>query len=419
MKTKLGLAALAAICTVSAPLAAAAATPSSSGASASSRQAPIPMRRAEVRALAHKAADYQLATMAGGYIPPNTSADTADAKGWVQGALFVGLIDLADRSDNPAYRQAVIARGLANRWELGRRFYHADDHAIAQSYLWAARHGAGPEALVPLRKRFDAILAHPPKVALEHAEYTDPRGVDCDQRWCWSDALFMAPAAWLELSKQTGDARYADYAKREFVAVTDFLYDKDEHLYYRDSRFFTRRGPDGEKVFWSRGDGWVFAGLARMIPLLPAGDPGRARMETVFKEMAAKLKAIQKPDGYWSPSLLSDPSKSLPESSGTGFFTYGMAWGVKAGLLDRPTYEPVVRKGWTALTRAVHPDGKFGYVQPVSDRPESVSYDDTQFYGVGAFLLAATAVADLDLKPGKDLTSPASAPQAKLNTQNN
>lgn len=364
----------------------------------------VPYARADVLRLAEKVADYQLATMAAGYIPPNTSRDTADLKGWVQGALFVGLRDLADRSDNPAYRQAILARGLANQWELGKRFYHADDHVIGQAYLWASRHGAGPEAIAPLRQRFDAILTYPPKVGLEHAEYSDPRGVDCDQRWCWSDALFMAPATWFELSAVTGDPRYGAYAKKEFAAVTDFLYDKDEHLYYRDSRFFPRRGPNGEKVFWSRGDGWVFAGLARIIPLLPPGDPDRVRMEAIFKAMAGKLKTIQKPDGYWSPSLLSDPAKSPPESSGTAFFTYGMAWGVKAGLLDRAAYEPVVRKGWVALTRAVHPDGKFGYVQPVSDRPESVSYDDTQFYGVGAFLLAATAVADLDLRPSKDPT---------------
>lgn len=360
-----------------------------------------PYGRVDALRLAEKVADYQLATMAAGYIPPNTSRDTADLKGWVQGALFVGLRDLADRSDNPAYRQAILARGLANQWELGKRFYHADDHVIGQSYLWAARHGGGDAAIAPLRQRFDAILAYPPKVGLEHAEYTDPRGVDCDQRWCWSDALFMAPATWFELSVVTGDPKYAAYARKEFAATTDFLYDKEEHLYYRDSRFFTRRGPNGEKVFWSRGDGWVLAGLARIIPLLPPGDPDRARMETIFKEMAAKLKAIQKPDGYWSPSLLSDPAKSLPESSGTAFFTYGLAWGVKAGLLDRAVYEPTVRKGWSALTRAVHPDGKFGYVQPVSDRPDSVGYEDTQFYGVGAFLLAATAVADLDLKPAR------------------
>ncbi|EGF91738.1 glycosyl Hydrolase Family 88 family protein [Asticcacaulis biprosthecium C19] len=364
----------------------------------------IPFRSAEVMTLAEKVANYQLATMAGGAIPAKASPDTPNKTGWVQGALFVGLTEMADHSSNPIYKETILARGAANNWQLGPTPYHADDHVIGQSYLWASRNGAGPEAIAPLKARFDSILAFPPQVGLEHREYTDPRGVDCDERWCWSDALFMAPAAWLELSKVTGDARYADYAKKEFVATTDYLYDKDEHLYYRDSRFFTRRGPDGEKVFWSRGDGWVFAGLARMIPLLPQGDPGRVRMETVFKEMAASLKTIQKPDGYWSPSLLSDPSKSLPESSGTGFFTYGFAWGIKAGLLDQKAYEPTVRKGWTALVRAVHPNGKLGWVQPVSDRPESVSYDDTQFYGVGAFLLAATAVADLDLKPGKDLT---------------
>jgi rhamnogalacturonyl hydrolase YesR len=134
-----------------------------------------------------------------------------------------------------------------------------------------------------------------------------------------------------------------------------------------------------------------------MIPLLPPADPVRARMETVFREMAARLKAIQKPDGYWSPSLLSDPAKSPPETSGTGFFTYGLAWGIKAGLLDRAEYEPAVRRGWGALVRATHPDGKLGYVQPVSDRPDEVTYEDTQFYGVGAFLLAASAVMDLDL----------------------
>jgi hypothetical protein len=47
------------------------------------------------------------------------------------------------------------------------------------------------------------------------------------------------------------------------------------------------------------------------------------------------------------------------------------------------------------LTRAVAKDGRLGWVQQVSDRPESVAETDTQYYGVGAFLLAASAVAQL------------------------
>jgi rhamnogalacturonyl hydrolase YesR len=134
-----------------------------------------------------------------------------------------------------------------------------------------------------------------------------------------------------------------------------------------------------------------------MIQLLPKGSPDRVRMEALFREMAARLAAIQKPDGYWAPSLLA-PENSPPETSGTGFFTYGLAWGVKAGLLDRATYEPAARKGWAALERAIQPDGRLGWVQQVSDRPDEVGPNDTQFYGVGAFLLAATAIADLDGK---------------------
>ena len=117
--------------------------------------------------------------------------------------------------------------------------------------------------------------------------------------------------------------------------------------------------------------------------------------EELFKEMAAKLKAVQKPDGYWAPSLLAAPEATPPESSGTGFFVYGMAWGIAAGLLDRQEYEPVVRRGWRALERAVQSHGMLGWVQQVSDRPEQVAPSDTQFYGVGAFLLAGSAVHDL------------------------
>ena len=83
-------------------------------------------------------------------------------------------------------------------------------------------------------------------------------------------------AGWIEMTRQTGDRRYAAFALREFWATTDFLYDPRERLYYRDSRFFDRRDGQGRKLFWARGNGWVFAGLARIIPLLPKGSPDRS-----------------------------------------------------------------------------------------------------------------------------------------------
>ncbi|USI71927.1 glycoside hydrolase family 88/105 protein [Sphingomonas morindae] len=341
-------------------------------------------------------ARWQLARLSDQGHVARVTSETRNPRSWEQAVFWIGMTALADAGAPPDIRQAILAMGRAQGFTPGGRLYHADDLAITQAYLWAARHGAGAAALAPTRARLDAILARPPRVGL--AFYQPPQGYDateCLTRWCWCDALFMAPPAFLALSRETGDPRYAAYALREFWATTDFLYDPAEHLFYRDSRFFERRDANGRKLFWSRGNGWVFAGLARIITLLPAGSADRRRMEGLFVEMAARLKTLQKPDGYWAPSLLA-PEGAPPETSGTAFFTYGLAWGVHAGLLDAADYAPVARRGWAALVRSLRPDGRLGWVQQVSDRPEQVAPDDTQYYGVGGFLLAATAIAALD-----------------------
>ncbi len=360
-----------------------------------SAPAPVPWDRAHVLALAEQAADYQIDALARGVKPNPSMKAMPAADGWEQGAFFVGLAILADHSARPELAKALQDRGAANGYAFGARQYDADDQTIGAAYFWDYRHGAGDKAIAAMRARMDAILAHPPTNDLTF----EGDGHTCRDRWCWADALFMGPQVWLEMSRVTGDAKYAAYAKSEFFATIAKLYDPREHLVYRDSRFFERHDINGSKLFWSRGDGWVFAGIARMLDLIPADDPDRPRIVAIFREMATRLKTLQKPDGFWSPSLLGDPQTALPEESGTAFYTYGMAWGIKTGVLDRATYAPVVRKGWAALNRALHPDGRVGYVQPVSDRPDAVDYEDTQFYGVGGFLMAASAVADLDLEP--------------------
>jgi rhamnogalacturonyl hydrolase YesR len=350
--------------------------------------------RKDVLGLAARVADWQLAHMNGLHITSHMKEESRQPLSWQQGAFWVGVTHLADTSGEKRFREAALAMGRANRWTPGPRVYHADDHVIGQSYLWAARNGAGPGALVPLRANFDAILAQPSIAHLSFYVAKNYEETACLRRWCWCDALFMSPPAWVDMSLQTGDPRYTAYAMREFWATTDFLYDRVEKLYFRDSRFFERRDEQGRKLFWSRGNGWVFAGIANLLDVLPKDHPDRPRLEGLFRDMAARLKTLQKPDGYWAPSLLA-PENSPPETSGTGFFTYGLAWGVKQGLLDAGDYLPAIDSGWAALARAVAKDGRLGWVQQVSDRPENVNEGDTQFYGVGAFLLAASGVASL------------------------
>ena len=352
--------------------------------------------RKDVLALAARVADWQLAHMDAAHVT-HFKEESRDPKSWEQGAFWVGMTRLADVSGEQRFRSAILDMGRANAWKPGPRLYHADDHVIAQSYLWAARHGAGAEAIAPLRATLDAILAKPAVAHLSFHVEKNYEDTACLRRWCWCDALFMSPPAWVELSQQTGDPRYAEFALEEFWATTDFLYDPIEKLYFRDSRFFERRDEQGRKLFWSRGNGWVFAGIANLLDALPRDSAQRPRMEALFRQMAMKLKSIQKPDGFWAPSLLG-PENSPPETSGTGFHVYGLAWGVKNGLLDAREYRPAIESGWAALSRAVAKDGRLGWVQQVSDRPDQVAEADTQFYGVGAFLLAASAVASITEK---------------------
>jgi len=269
---------------------------------------------------------------------------------------------------------------------------------VAQNWVWAYQRKHDPRMIVAVRQRFDAIMAAHLSDSLLMVPTSDPGG-GCFRRWCWCDALFMAPMGWIRLSQAVNDPRYLAYADKEFRATTELLFDPGQSLYYRDSSYFGKTGPHGEKIFWSRGNGWVYAALARILTTLPAQSPSRPYYQDLFLKMSRKLVTLQKPDGSWAPSLLDPRDNTPPETSGTGFFTFGLAYGVHAGLLKEPKYRRAAEQGWSLLTKAVQPDGKLGWVQQVGSEPDSVAADYTQPFGVGAFLLAGSAMIDLNKRP--------------------
>jgi rhamnogalacturonyl hydrolase YesR len=352
-----------------------------------------PAREAAVVRAGSRVADWQLAHL-GNFDYVSVEAhrhDTQSPRDWIQAAFYIGLTHFADASRDARYSDAVLAHGTAEGWGFDSRPRHADADATAAVWIWAAERTHDTAKLLPSRSRFDAVLAAPSSVSLDF-EFASPEGGApyCQARWCWSDALFMAPPAWIALSKATADGRYLVHADTEFWATTDYLYDRTDHLYYRDSRFIAQRDAKGRKIFWGRGNGWVFAGLARILTDLPADHPSRPRYEALFKQMAERITGLQGAHGYWPVSLL-EPQQT-PETSGTGFFVYGLAWGINHGLLHDKPYRRAVDRGWRALTAAVQPDGRLGWVQRIGAGPDQVSAADTQLYGVGAFLLAASEV---------------------------
>jgi unsaturated rhamnogalacturonyl hydrolase len=308
---------------------------------------------------------------------------------WTQGAGDAGLMALAGISGSPKYRDAMLAVGQQSGWQPGARIYHADDHCVGQTYAELYLLYREPRMIAGLRDRFDGILERPS--AVKSMDFGRPEH-GAIELWSWCDSLFMGPPAWMRLYRATGDARYMDFAVRNWWLTTDYLYDKDEHLFFRDSTYFNRREANGRKVFWSRGNGWVMAGLVRVLQDLPSNHTDRPRFERLFAAMAEKVASCQQGDGLWRASLLDPASFPLQETSGSGFFTYALAWGINEGLLDRGRYSGVVSKAWAGLERSVSADGRLTHVQPIGADPKNFPGDSTEVYGVGAFLLAGSEV---------------------------
>jgi len=340
-----------------------------------------------------RVADWELAHPADAS-QPASAPESANPLGWIVGTFYSGLTALADRSTKPRYGDAILSLGERQGWKLGPRPFHADDYEVAQNWIWAYGRKDDPRMIADIRQRFDAIVAARPPDSLMMVRAPGGQG-GCFRRWCWCDALFMGPPGWVALSQATGDPRYLAYADKEYRATTALLLDGDQALYYRDSSYFGKVGAHGEKIFWSRGNGWVYAGLARILTTLPANSPSRAYYQNLFVKMSRHVVTLQKADGSWAPSLLDPRADTPPETSGTGFFTYGLAWGVHAGLLKDPKYRRAAERGWSLLIKAVQPDGKLGWVQQVGSQPDAVGPGDTQPFGVGAFLLAGAAMHDL------------------------
>ena len=213
--------------------------------------------------------------------------------------------------------------------------------------------------------------------------------------WWWADGLYMVMPVMTKLYSITGNKQYLEKLYEYLSYANSIMYDSSAGLYFRDAKYVypKHKSANGKKDFWARGDGWVFAGFAKVLKDLPSDDPHREEYIRIFKRMAAALKNCQQPEGYWTRSLLDPEHAPGPETSGTAFFTYGFFWGINNGYLDEKTYAPVVRKSWNYLTQtALQPDGRIGYVQPIGERAipgQIVDKNSTTGFGVGAFLLAA------------------------------
>ncbi|MDC1402659.1 glycoside hydrolase family 88 protein [Flavobacteriaceae bacterium] len=317
---------------------------------------------------------------------------------WTAGAYYTGVARAHRTTKDQVYKAALKNQGYHNNWQTFDRFYHADDVAISYSYLYIEMN-LGRENFVDLKPTEGFLNAH----LYEPNKWKD--GTDKDKvkniLWWWCDALFMAPPVINLYAKQTNQPKYLDDMHTYYMQTYNQLYDQEEQLFARDLRFVwtgsetDEKEPNGKKIFWSRGNGWVIAGLALVLDDMPKDYKHRAFYENLYKEMASKLLELQPEDGLWRTSLLCPETYDHGEVSGSGFYTFALAWGVNNGLLGKSEYAPAVKKAWNSLAKCQQEDGMIGWVQNIGAFPEPANKDSWQNFGTGAFLLAGSEILKL------------------------
>ncbi len=309
---------------------------------------------------------------------------------WTRTVYYEGLLALYSIYPDTEYYKYAYQWGDFHKWGMwrGTTTRHADNYACGQVYIDMYNLCPKPEILLNVKSNLN-MLVNTPQI----------------NEWWWIDAIQMGMPGFAKMGKLTGEQKYFDKMWQMYEYTRNQhgehgMFNQKDGLWWRDQDFDPPyKEPNGEDCYWSRGNGWVYAALVRVLDEIPANEVHRQDYINDFLTMSKAIKACQREDGFWNVSLHDPNHFGGKELTGTSLFVYGMAWGIRNGLLDRDEYLPIVLKAWNAMVKdAVHPDGFLGYVQGTGKEPKDgqpVTYDskpDFDDFGTGCFLLAGSEI---------------------------
>ena len=313
---------------------------------------------------------------------------------WTRTVYYEGLLALYSIYPDTEYYAYAYQWGDFHKWGMwrGTTTRHADNYACGQVYIDMYNLCPKPEILLNVKSNLN-MLVNTPQI----------------NEWWWIDAIQMGMPGFAKMGKLTGEQKYFDKMWQMYEYTRNQhgehgMFNQKDGLWWRDQDFDPPyKEPNGEDCYWSRGNGWVYAALVRVLDEIPANEVHRQDYINDFLTMSKAIKACQREDGFWNVSLHDPNHFGGKELTGTSLFVYGMAWGIRNGLLDRDEYLPIVLKAWNAMVKdAVHPDGFLGYVQGTGKEPKDgqpVTYDskpDFDDFGTGSSLLAGSEINKLN-----------------------
>ena len=304
---------------------------------------------------------------------------------WTRAVYYEGLMALYEIDPQQRYLDYTDRWADYHKWTArdGISTTDADNQCCQQVYITRYIQSGKQKDLSQVKANLDH------QIATGRHDY-----------WTWIDAIQMAMPLYAQYAQVTGEKKYLDYAMESYKwsrnTLAGGLFNQKEGLWWRDKDYVPPyKEKDGNNCYWSRGNGWVYAALVRVMETLPKNSKDYQYLKKDFVAMSKALLKCQREDGFWNVSLVSPTTYGGPEMTGTGLFLYGMAWGVRQGILPKATYQKAMEKAWDALASSVHPNGFIGYNQGTGKDPSAgqpvtyTSVPDFEDYGTGCLLLGA------------------------------
>ncbi|MEO6523408.1 MAG: glycoside hydrolase family 88 protein [Mucilaginibacter sp.] len=315
---------------------------------------------------------------------------------WTRAVYYEGLMALNEVNPQKKFVDYAVEWGEKHNWSPRGSVdtKNADNQCCGQTYIDLYNLDPKPERIEKIKKCMDLVVA-----------------TDKNSDWTWVDAIQMGMPIFAKLGAiYKDDPKYYEkmYTMYNHTKTIEGggLYNTTEHLWWRDKDFVPPyKEPNGANCYWSRGNGWVYAALVRVLSIIPKNAPHRNEYLQTYLEMTKAIAPLQRTDGYWNVSLKDSTHFGGKELTGTALFVYGMAWGINNGLIDKKTYQPIIVKAWNAMEKSsLHPEGFLGFVQGTGKEPKDsqpVSYTnipDFEDYGLGCYLLAGAELSKLAKK---------------------
>ena len=340
---------------------------------------------------------------------------------WTGGVYMLGNLAHMRVSGNSSLLDFAVSWGDSHRWSMtGYRGCIGDlgcpDNIVAgQAYAEISLLKGGNTSMRAgiVAAVNNAVRGPACEVASNYSQK-----VDSDRCWWWIDALFMALPTFARVGALTlaqgsqgsnvSASKMFDYARLQYNVTVHGtnasggnafnLWDPVRSLFLRDDSFVGRKTPNGNGVFWSRGNGWAFAALVRALEALPVTRVAdRAEYRSKFVAMASSLVALQGVDGCWRTSLEDAAQFPMIETSGTSLIVYGLAWGVNQHVLESAKFRIAAQAGWSCMSQfAVMSSGQLGYCQGGGSGPQGNGRkNSTSDFCVGSFLLAGSEMTSM------------------------